>query len=50
MLYILECWAVNKKIEKRMSVTEMRMIGKTRENRIRNEYVSRSIGVAINRD
>jgi hypothetical protein len=50
MLYGSECWAVDKKIEQRMSVAEMRMLrwmsGVTREDRIRNEYVRGSIGVA----
>ena len=50
MLYGSECWAVDKKIEQRMSVAEMRMLrwmsGVTREDRIRNEYLRGSIGVA----
>jgi len=51
MLCGSECWAVNeKKIEQRMGVTEMRMLrwtgGMTREDRIGNEYVRESVGVA----
>jgi len=43
VLYGSECWAVDKKIERRMSVTEMGtlrwMCGMTREDRIRNECI-----------
>jgi len=49
LLYGSKCWAVDKKIEQRISVTEMRMLrwmnGVTREDRIRNKYVRGSIGV-----
>jgi len=48
MLYGVECWAVDKKIERRMSIAEMRMLrcGVTREDRIRNEYIRGTVGVA----
>ena len=50
MMYGTECWAVGRKIEQRMSVAEMRMLrwmsGVTREDKIRNEYIRGSIGVA----
>ena len=50
MLYGSECWAVDKKTEQRLSVAEMRMLrwmsGVTREDRIRNEYIRGSLGVA----
>ena len=50
MMYGTECWAVDRKIEQRMSVAEMRMLwwmsGVTREDKIRNEYIRGSIGVA----
>jgi len=42
---------VIKKIEQNMSVAKMRMLrwinGMTREDRIRNEYIGRSIGVTL---
>jgi hypothetical protein len=47
MLYGLEYWEVDRRIEQNMSVAEMRMLrwmsGLTRENRIRNEYVRGSL-------
>ena len=50
MMYGIECWAVDREIELRMSVSEMRMLiwmsGVTREDRIRNEYIRGNIGVA----
>ena len=50
MMYGTECWAVDRKIEQRMSVAEMRMLrwmsAVTREHKIRNEYIRGSIGVA----
>jgi hypothetical protein len=53
MLYGSECWVVDRRIEKSMSVTEMSMLrwmsGVTREDRKKNKYVVRggSIGVAL---
>lgn len=42
-MYGVETWAVNKDQEKRMEVTEMKMLkwmcGVTRLNRIRNEVI-----------
>jgi len=51
MMYSLKCWVVKRRIEQRsMSVAEMkmfrRMSGATREERIKNEYVKDSLGVA----
>jgi hypothetical protein len=50
MLNDSECWAVDSRIEQSMSVVEMRMprwlSGVITEDRIRNEYVRGSIGVA----
>jgi hypothetical protein len=50
MLYGSECLAVDMRIEHCMSVAEMRMLRwtsrVTREDRIRNEYLKGSIGVA----
>ncbi|KAL4104536.1 hypothetical protein QTP88_019831 [Uroleucon formosanum] len=51
MVYGSECWAAGRRIEwQSMSGTEMRMLrwmsGVTREDRIKNEYVRGSIGVA----
>jgi hypothetical protein len=47
MLYGSECWAVDRRIEQSMNVPEIRwMSGVAREDRIRNEYVRVSIGVA----
>jgi len=46
-LYGSESWAVDKEMERRISVAEMRMLrwmnGVTREERISNEYVRGSI-------
>ena len=43
MMYGTECWAVDRKIEQRMSVTKMRMLkwisGVTIKDKIRNEYI-----------
>ena len=43
-----ECWAVDRKIEQRISGAEMRMLMWmsiiTREDKIRNEYIRGSIG------
>ncbi|XP_050532668.1 uncharacterized protein LOC126900777 [Daktulosphaira vitifoliae] len=50
MMYGSECWTVDNKVEQRMSVVEMRMLrwmsGMTRKDRIRNEHIRGSIGVA----
>ncbi|KAG7310779.1 hypothetical protein JYU34_003595 [Plutella xylostella] len=50
MLYGAECWATKVCDEKRMHVTEMRMLrwmcGVTRKDRIRNEYIRGSMKVA----
>lgn len=50
MMYGSECWAIDKTMERKMSVAEMRMLrwmsGVTRKDRIRNEYIRGSIGVA----
>ncbi len=50
MLYGAECWAANKQHVHKMSVAEMRMLrwmsGKTRKDRIRNESIRGSLGVA----
>ncbi|MES6371410.1 hypothetical protein U6J70_12350, partial [Cutibacterium acnes] len=50
MLYGVECWATNKQQVHKMSVAEMRMLrwmsGKTRKDKIRNEFIRGSLGVA----
>lgn len=50
MLYGSEYWAVNKKMEQKMSEVEMKILrcmsGITREVKIRNEYKRTSVGVA----
>jgi len=47
MMYVSECWAVDRNIEQRMSVAEMRMLrwmsGVTRGDKARNEYVRGSV-------
>lgn len=49
MLYSSECWEVDKKLEQKISVEEMRMLrwmnSMMREDRIRKEYVLENIGV-----
>jgi hypothetical protein len=52
-MYVLngsECWATKVRDEKRLHVTEMRMLrrmcGVTRVDRIRNEYIRGSLKVA----
>ena len=48
MLYETECWATKEHVDK-MSVIEMRMLrwmsGKTRKDRVRNEYIREWVGV-----
>jgi len=48
ILYGLECWEVDRKIEQNMNVAEMRILrwmsGVTGEDRIKKEYVRDSIG------
>jgi len=48
--YDLECWVVDRRIEQSTSVAETRMLrrmsGVTRDDRIRNEYVRSSVGLA----
>jgi len=48
---MVQCWAVDKKIKQRISVAEMKMLrymtGVSREVKIRNEYVERSVGIAL---
>ena len=50
MLYGAKSWAANKQQVHKMSVVEMRMLrwmsGKTRKDKIRNEFISGSLGVA----
>lgn len=50
MLYGVECWAANTQHVHKMSVAEMRMLrwvsDKTRNDRIRNESICASLGVA----
>ena len=49
MFYGAECWLANKHVHK-MSVAEMRMLrwmsDKTRKDKIRNEFIRGSLGVA----
>ena len=50
MLYGTECWATKKQHISKVSVAETRMLrwmcGKTRKDRIRNEYIRETVGVA----
>ena len=50
MLYGAECWATNKQQVHKMSVAEMRMLrwmsGKTRKDKIRNEFIPGGLWVA----
>jgi len=50
MLYGIECWAVKKQHENKLSVTKMRMLrwicGKTRWDKIRNDSIRDRVGVA----
>ncbi|KAL4194234.1 hypothetical protein AMTRI_Chr05g67600 [Amborella trichopoda] len=50
LLHGTECWAVEKQHAHRMSVAEIRLLrwisGKTRRDRIRNEYIRENLGVA----
>ncbi|XP_050547610.1 uncharacterized protein LOC126909235 [Daktulosphaira vitifoliae] len=54
MMYGLKCWAVDKIVNKRMSVIEIRMLrwmsGRTREDRIRIEHIRGSLCVASTED
>jgi len=54
MLYDLECWAVDRRIEQNMSVPEMRKLkwisGVTRADRIRNKFLRGSIDEALIED
>jgi len=51
MLYGIECWAVKKQHENKLSVTKMRrmlrwMFGKTRWDKIRNVNIRDRVGVS----
>ncbi|XP_050525575.1 uncharacterized protein LOC126896662 [Daktulosphaira vitifoliae] len=50
IMYCSECWAIDKRIEQRMSVAKMRMLkwisGMTSEDRKRNKHIRKSIGAA----
>ena len=52
LTYGAECWALNKRDEKRLEVTEMnmlrRMLGVTRRDRLRNEEVRERTGMQEN--
>lgn len=49
MLYGLECWAINKKLERRMNIADMKMLRwiceVIREDRIKHLYIRGSITV-----
>jgi hypothetical protein len=49
MLYGSECWAVRRDHIQKLCVAEMRMLrwmcGKTRKDKVRNEYIRRDVGV-----
>lgn len=50
MLYGVKCWAANKQQVHKMSVAEMRMLrwmsGKTKKDKIRNEFIRGNLGTA----
>jgi len=50
MMYGSECWTINRNIEQRIGVVEMRMLRWTNEvttkHKISNDYIKGSIGVA----
>ena len=52
LTYGAECWALNKRDEKRLEVTEInmlrRMLGVTRRDRLRNEEVRERTGMQEN--
>jgi hypothetical protein len=51
MLYVSECWVIDRRIEQSMIVAEIRMLrwtsGVTKKDRIRNEYVRVGNGVPL---
>ena len=50
MTYSSECWAVKKTHEQKLRAAEMKMLrmmcGVTKRDRVRNEYIRGSVGVA----